>query len=968
MKTALPDFGAQAVRIIATSLLCLASASSGADALPPLNSEEMAAVVQEIRAMVKTDVNKVNDFVVREATPERIARLFNMPEFLQQPTVIRENGLIFAGQGTLLTFDRPSDVLNKISAWFPKEVAAARASKEQHFFTHLHLYGPFVNWNDEAAAFLGLWNCMPQVAWLKPQENPFMKRLSGGLPLLAIASRSSSEQEFDFGFCVRQRNGYRPGWTEAEHRANQEEIRRTGERVVPVLRKKFERFLTSSRCRGTGPDDCVLVLRLWASLSPDDAALARSIQTLEAEVAPDSPLPALQKPAADYGSGAGEGEARFDEALRKAAFLRAKLLSVLNAPAAWPSRALPATLHQMTLLQQKMLAAIDYRWRYYELDYYNTPVNPWAIVSEGMGQYPHLRDAVLAEIDALPEDAPCEVFESWFKYGGASLPTIYALKHWSDKPPLRCASPDWTWLRQGKSAEARDLRKRFLGLLGQGAMHDMLLANLTEDGNRCFNKKGAVEDWLRETCRTWISEPQNVPLKLQHSRLSLSKARQFRMTGAQPLPKLAEGDVGDEQGQWLLGLIPGMSAEAAQEVRAFADDLRRRNIHINDARIWSHPRHGTSLIELELRVNEDSHLVMAIGPRTLTTIEIPERFRGNGSEIVHVSDLDEDGRLEIWWAESFRQCQGDESDLERELDCTAKTADMGEIQGRVLSYFANTAGKAGGLLPAGAPAQAAIPLNEPEREEYPACNTLLLGTVLADKLALDFGGGDLNGGRGDVIGVVCKPHPLHPGQTLVALFHDLKEPQGEADENKKGFVFAVVDVARKKIHRLYRDTIEEDASTRIGDYSLRIDTARYNLAPGVRALGVRMNIGYSPRCAEGGESNYLTLFVEEGKRLKPILKNQPMSSWSIIEGSNNCGYGETDFTVDNVEFSLAVSDTSTQGWRDLDLVAHHRIEKVRAASDTPIEQQATKQAVGKFRANGKKLWLDTQPARARPTP
>ena len=42
--------------------------------------------------MVETSENLADGFVVREATPARIDRLYQMPEFLQQPTIIRANG------------------------------------------------------------------------------------------------------------------------------------------------------------------------------------------------------------------------------------------------------------------------------------------------------------------------------------------------------------------------------------------------------------------------------------------------------------------------------------------------------------------------------------------------------------------------------------------------------------------------------------------------------------------------------------------------------------------------------------------------------------------------------------------------------------------------------------------------------------------------------------------------------------
>ena len=163
--------------------LCLVLATEGrAGGLPPLTPAEQEAVIAEIKAMVKTTENKVRDFVVREATPERIERLYQMPELLDQPKVIRENGLIFAGRGNLLAFDKPSDVLTKVERWFPNEFAAARAAQDTRFFGHLHLYGPFPGWDSEPAAFLGLWNCMPQIAWLRPTENPFRRRLNIACP------------------------------------------------------------------------------------------------------------------------------------------------------------------------------------------------------------------------------------------------------------------------------------------------------------------------------------------------------------------------------------------------------------------------------------------------------------------------------------------------------------------------------------------------------------------------------------------------------------------------------------------------------------------------------------------------------------------------------------------------------------------------------------------------------------------
>ena len=109
--------------------------AEAAEPVVPLSETEQEAVVAEIRQMVETDVHSVKEFVVREATPERIERLYHTPEFLRQPKDIRENGLIFATRGNLLSFDKPSDVITKVSTWFPDEIAEARAREDSHLWS-----------------------------------------------------------------------------------------------------------------------------------------------------------------------------------------------------------------------------------------------------------------------------------------------------------------------------------------------------------------------------------------------------------------------------------------------------------------------------------------------------------------------------------------------------------------------------------------------------------------------------------------------------------------------------------------------------------------------------------------------------------------------------------------------------------------------------------------------------------------
>lgn len=923
----------------------------------PLTQKEFDAVITEIKRMRATKENAVNDFVVHEATPERIKQAYAMPQMLDQPTIIRENGLIFAGQGTLLSFDKPSDVIAKVSTWFPTEVAKTQEPGSHSLFRQLHLFGPFARWQDEPAAFMGLWNCMPQIAWATPEADPFRRRLKiNSLTFYGIAARELPGQDGNFKRCIHQLSGYRTGWTIAEQTAIDQELRRIGERVAILLPTKFSHFISGNRCHGSGPDDCVMVLHLWGSLSPEDPRLALAIQTLEADVQPDSPLPPLHKPIGQYERWNQEGEPRFDAILRKAAFLRAKLNSVIHTPQSWPKDALNTTLHQMTLLSQKIENAVDYRWGHYKLDASsaNYLVNPWSLLPKHISQPGLILDAVLAEIRQLEDDGEnCSTHEQWFQNGTSALQTIYAMQYLENGQIAKCGKPDWKWLKEGESVEANNLRRKFIDILNQtrsGKTRELILSNLTDNGEKCFSKnEEPASGWQTDLCKTWIHEPQNTSLALKNSKLVLDKRHQFMKQRFEAPTENENGQIKLEQEAWLASLTQGLHVDAGEKMRAYATALRSQNQIIRSATVWRHPGHSRAFIQIELANNEGTQKYLALTPRTVQEIDIPGRLKWvrDRREIARVSDLDEDGNLELWWAESFDRCQGEEADLERTLDCSAKSADMGEISRDALSYFINNASKTH-IEPVGENWKSKgmthpIPNAITEDDQSVCNNRLLMGSLLSTPLGINFGEKD----RGEVIDLTCKAHPMNAEQIIVALFHDLPDQAVVDNSPRKGFVIAVFDLKHRKILREYRENFEEDGSTRISEFSLKLDTARYKLTPSVRAFGVRMNIGHSPRYAEGGESDYLSLFVEEGKTLRPVLKNMAMTKWRIIDDGYQC-LADTELacTIENKKISLSLAPTSTNGWRDLDVITTTNV-------DGPSKAKPVIKTIGRLRAKNK---------------
>src|SRR5690606_37164793 len=75
------------------------------------------------------------------------------------------------------------------------------------------------------------------------------------------------------------------------------------------------------------------------------------------------------------------------------------------------------------------------------------------------------------------------------------------------------------------------------------------------------------------------------------------------------------------------------------------------------------------------------------------------------------------------------------------------------------------------------------------------------------------------------------------------------------------------------------EALEEDAAFELTPGDLTLDTARYDLAPGVRAIGlVVLSSARGPSCPDGGRNDQLTLCVRHGRASRPVFE-QYLSRW-----------------------------------------------------------------------------------------
>jgi hypothetical protein len=176
--------------------------------------------------------------------------------------------------------------------------------------------------------------------------------------------------------------------------------------------------------------------------------------------------------------------------------------------------------------------------------------------------------------------------------------------------------------------------------------------------------------------------------------------------------------------------------------------------------------------------------------------------------------------------------------------------------------------------------------------------------------------GDLVSSFGTDTASACKPMPNAPDTTIAAMAFLLKG--ADPTDREPGTKLQVVALLRHgHVVAGAREKVEEDATFQIYDYT--IDTARYILAPGVRAFGVRVASSTSgPKCADNNADGYLTLWIRDGKQLRAVMATNLSGRHSVV-GVPACSDG--DGVLEDADITVSVEKTTSHGFADLSLVA-----------------------------------------------
>ena len=162
-----------------------------------------------------------------------------------------------------------------------------------------------------------------------------------------------------------------------------------------------------------------------------------------------------------------------------------------------------------------------------------------------------------------------------------------------------------------------------------------------------------------------------------------------------------------------------------------------------------------------------------------------------------------------------------------------------------------------------------------------------------------------------LIAGMCKALPGEPTKLLAAFAYD------DGTEYEKQLLLAIVDRPTMRVVASYQGVIAEDGATTVQRDSLKLDTARYPLSRSTHAFGLRLST-FLDRCGfEAGRGDELTLFVVEGRRIRPVL-TETMSRWRYGQGRRCAGEAVGISTVD---IQISVAPTRTHGFADLQLTA-----------------------------------------------
>ncbi|BDU20820.1 hypothetical protein DYGSA30_22770 [Dyella sp. GSA-30] len=190
------------------------------------------------------------------------------------------------------------------------------------------------------------------------------------------------------------------------------------------------------------------------------------------------------------------------------------------------------------------------------------------------------------------------------------------------------------------------------------------------------------------------------------------------------------------------------------------------------------------------------------------------------------------------------------------------------------------------------------------QQAYPKAKSTAKDSFTVDGAVITLPSSDSIGS--DPHALVCKTWPAQPQSLLVAV--PLITKTG-GDENEGDLELLVLDKATLKVQQRLKlaGRMSDDA---IQIHSVELDTARYQLAPGTIAFGLRLTQANNSRANPFEEAN-LWLYVIDRDQLRPVLDG--------IVTHRNGGEWDTNCagTFEGADRTLAMDSATHNGYADI---------------------------------------------------
>jgi hypothetical protein len=154
----------------------------------------------------------------------------------------------------------------------------------------------------------------------------------------------------------------------------------------------------------------------------------------------------------------------------------------------------------------------------------------------------------------------------------------------------------------------------------------------------------------------------------------------------------------------------------------------------------------------------------------------------------------------------------------------------------------------------------------------------------------------------------CKVWPAFNDQAISVKSTFLPDSADDNDVGTFDLDLSIVNSSAKTIASYHKPGAYNSDAISLDD--LKIDTARYNVAPGLRAFGLRSMFGHSSR-ANPYEKTDLALYVREGNQLRPVLEGL------VIFKNNGEWMSDCEGEGQKVRRTLEIGKTSHNGFADL---------------------------------------------------